>query len=584
MAEKSTNKSLEIPDWIGAGWFGDALGLAVYAYVLAVLTGFQDSSFILNGPALRLDIGLDAPAGSISLPAVGVSVSLLDFFLFGPMFVLAVHLLLLAGLRRRLLEGAISGGQGTVLIALVAFAGPAVLLAVQSTYAPFASIRPPDSGKAGWMLLVHCGAITAAGLATVALLLRPGEAPGAPVRSLPALRPVLRAVVLLWLLVAALRLVGLPPIAALFDSSQPNVRSFGSGRTLALGSALLVPLILAALSGRALPTHWYWRLPMTFRLFLVAIAAASFANLAAARSVNLTGVTLVKRPLPEPILMIYLTKAPEGSELAAWLRAHSAFGGKVNLSAWRLDGAKFLNAVLVETDFSGAALNGARFDGATLVGGRFDRAQLRESSFEGAEFHLAQAASATGEAADGTGSEATTSGGPEEMSRKEGESDSASVDLQTQPKAASFVGADLSGALFSRRIDDKAADQDWASYCAANFPEPINSGWLGVADFTGATLDGANFQGMDMTGLIDKLAKAQSLVGIKLNCASFRCLNLTDAASAKLLMEAQLGGADMRGAVYPDGVQLSDLGGSLQYNAAGDDVECPQYIPPRKEE
>lgn len=579
MAEKSTSKSLEIPDWIGAGWFGDALGLAVYAYVLAVLTGFQDSSFILNGPALRLDIGLDAPAGSISLPAVGVSVSLLDFFLFGPMFVLAVHLLLLAGLRRRLLEGAISGGRGTVLIALVAFAGPAVLLAVQSTYAPFASIRPPDSGKAGWMLLVHCGAITAGGLATVALLLRPGEAPGTPVRSLPALRPVLRAVVLLWLSVAALRLAGLPPVAALFDSSQPNVRSFGSGRTLALGAALLVPLILAALSGRALPTHWYWRLPMTFRLFLVAIAAASFANLAAARSVNLTGVTLVKRPLPEPILMIYLAKAPEGRELAAWLRAHSAFGGKVNLSAWRLDGAKFLNAVLVETDFSGAALNGARFDGATLVGGRFDRAQLRESSFEGAEFHLAQATSATGSAAGESEPSASGTNGPRVLTP-----DSAPVDLQTQPKAATFVGADLSGALFSRRIDDKAADQDWASYCAANFPEPINSGWLGVADFTGATLDGANFQGMDMTGLIDKLAKARSLVGIKLNCASFRCLNLTDAASAKLLMEAQLGGADMRGAVYPDGAQLSDLGGSLQYNAAGDDDECPEYFPPLEAE
>ena len=145
-------------------------GFGVLLYVLIVLSSFRDAAFLLNGPALRLNVGLEAPAGSISLPAVGVDVSILRFFALAPVIAIAVHTLLLHRLRQRLLAGEIAPNVMTILVPLAAFAGPVTLLALQNSYAPFAAIRPEESWSAAWLSLVHCAAISVAGIATPAML------------------------------------------------------------------------------------------------------------------------------------------------------------------------------------------------------------------------------------------------------------------------------------------------------------------------------------------------------------------------------------------------------------------------------
>lgn len=155
---------------------------------------------------------------------------------------------------------------------------------------------------------------------------------------------------------------------------------------------------------------------MTFRLILAAIAAASFANLAAARSIDLSGQTLLKSPPSDTVLAAYLDKAEKDGVRAAWLQAHREFGGTLKLRTWRLDGASFIDATLINPDFVGAELNGARFDAATLVNPRFGEARLRGASFTGAEFKAAENF------------------------------------FQTDPSSKTFLNTDLTGAIFSKRI------------------------------------------------------------------------------------------------------------------------------------
>ncbi|WP_171060946.1 pentapeptide repeat-containing protein [Poseidonocella sp. HB161398] len=465
---------------------------------------------------------MEVPLGSISLPAVSYPVSVLEFFAIAPLVVLAVHALLLQQLRQRLLEGRMRPSTDMVLIPATAFSAPVLILAIQGTYAPFARLPPPGTPTAGWLVAYHCLCLAAAATLTIRALIADGRSRTARPRMSPDLRAGLLAATTACCVLAALR------VLRCLSAPATALEALGPGAPLhvLLGLAFLCPLPVLALGSRLFPFTTLQRsLPMPFRIFLLTLFAAAAANLAAARGIDLSGQTLMRRLPSEQMIGRYMARSGDLDGLrGAWLRAHLDFGRELDLAGWNLAGARFRNAVLLRTNFSGATLTGANFAGAELAGTVFDNAGLAGARFEQARFYRLPLPAS-----------------PYVLAASEQPPDQPSAPMS----GVSFRNADLTRAVFT----SEAAPEDgraWKDFCAAAFAGSEASPWLQGADFEGATLEGAVLQGLDATN-VRNLAKAATLANAKLNCANLQCFDFS-AFSADQLKGIELNGADLRGA------------------------------------
>lgn len=187
---------------------------------------------------------------------------------------------------------------------------------------------------------------------------------------------------------------------------------------------------------------------------------------------------------------------------------------EVNFADAWLEGVDFRHANLSGADLSRAVLAHARFDGAIAIGAKFGKANLGKAALAGAVFDDADFSGAMlmGCAFAGTQMRRAVFAG-------------ANL-LETTWGRADWQGAKLAGQTFHKR-DLRGMRFPEADLSAATFLECDLSG----VDLHGATLEGTTFIASSLDGADLKLARCAGAV----------------AASGTHLVDADLGGADLRG-------------------------------------
>ena len=473
------------------------LGLVlVSAYVLLVATGLDDADLLRSTRIWRFGLDIDAAAGILDLPAVGRAVSISEFFLIAPGLVLALHVAGMIRLRARLGRERFRGPLPWPLVAGSLIAGPAALIGLQAEYAPFAAIRPTTGAALSdwWMSLWHVAAI---GIAGVSLLLiqgapdRPGSADAPGPGPGPALRLTLAAAIaaLLWRVVDSAGPVLFPVAPGEAGMPAPAApKPVLVAACLALAPLAAVALfgarpLAARMAGDALGTHDAQKgdMLMMFRVAGLALAAASFAQIAGARAIDVSGETLARAAPNATLIAAYVAGAGQDGATEGWARAFRDHAEGLDLSHWRLGAAAFDKATAPKIRLDRAELIRASFDGALLIGASFREARLLGARFVGAR-----------------------RGAPIRVAEVVG---------------LDFSGADLRGAIFadSPSLEAEPADGDWEEWCTDSTPSAGTVGFLSGASLEGARLDRALLFGMDLSKVV--VDKETTFKNADLRCA-----------------------------------------------------------------
>ena len=227
---------------------------------------------------------------------------------------------------------------------------------------------------------------------------------------------------------------------------------------------------------------------------------------------------------PSGILAAELTRADVQSKLASTPAGQTASFAGLSLAGADLHDLDFSHADLSGADLSGADLQGAKLVGSKLVG----------TKLKGAKFNLAWIIGADFSHADLSGADLETL--------------IVSNGLQTLPQeAASFVGANLSGAKVTARLslDDMRGAN--LSHIQASADMKNQSMGLIRTEFSQTNLNDANFEDAMLAHVnfeFAKLARA-NFSGADLSYADFTGANLTD---------ADLTGANTTGAIFAQAV------------------------------
>jgi uncharacterized protein YjbI with pentapeptide repeats len=190
----------------------------------------------------------------------------------------------------------------------------------------------------------------------------------------------------------------------------------------------------------------------------------------------------------------------------------------------------FSNADLSGADLSGADLRGAKLVGSKLVGAKLPGAKLNLAWIMGADFSLA------------------------DLSGADLETLVVSAGLQTLPQeAASFVGANLSGAKLTARFNLDDMRHANLSHVRASADMRNQSMGLIRTEFSQANLTDANFEGAALARVNFAFAK--------LLRANFSKADLSDADfTGADLTEADLTDAKTKGADFTNAVLRSTKG------------------------
>jgi uncharacterized protein YjbI with pentapeptide repeats len=219
-----------------------------------------------------------------------------------------------------------------------------------------------------------------------------------------------------------------------------------------------------------------------------------------------------------------LTRSEAQSILASTPAGQKANFAGMALARADLHDLDFSNGDLSGADLSGADLRGAKLVGSKLVGAKLPGAKLNLAWIMGADFSYA------------------------DLSGADLETLVVSSGLQTLPReAASFVGANLSGAKLTARfnLDDMRGAN--LSHVRASADMRNQSMGLIRTEFSQANLADANFQGAALGHVnfaFAKLSRA-NFSGADLSHADLTGADLTDAD----LTDANTAGADFTNAV-----------------------------------
>ena len=223
---------------------------------------------------------------------------------------------------------------------------------------------------------------------------------------------------------------------------------------------------------------------------------------------------------PSGVLAAELTRADVQSKLASTPAGQTASFAGISLAGADLHDLDFSHADLSGADLSEADLRGAKLVGSKLVGAKLPGAKLNLAWIIGADFSHA------------------------DLSGADLETLIVSNGMQTQPQeAASFVGANLSGAKITARFnlyDMHGAD---LSHIQASADMRNQSMGLIRTEFSQANLTNANFTDAALAHVNFAFAK---LSGPNFSGADLSYADFTGAD----LMDADLSGANTTGAIF----------------------------------
>jgi uncharacterized protein YjbI with pentapeptide repeats len=228
--------------------------------------------------------------------------------------------------------------------------------------------------------------------------------------------------------------------------------------------------------------------------------------------------------MPSGVLAADLTRADVQSKLASAPAGQTASFVGMSLAGADLHDLDFSHADLSGADLSGADLRGAKLVGSKLVGAKLQGAKLNLAWIIGADFSHAN------------------------LSDADLETLIVSNGMQTQPQeAASFVGANLSGARVTARLSLDDMHGANLSHIQASADMRNQSMGLIRTEFSQTNLNDANFKDAALAHVnfqFAKLARA-NFSGADLSYADFTGANLTD---------ADLTGANTTGAIFTNAV------------------------------
>jgi uncharacterized protein YjbI with pentapeptide repeats len=227
---------------------------------------------------------------------------------------------------------------------------------------------------------------------------------------------------------------------------------------------------------------------------------------------------------PSLVLAAVLTRADVQSKLTSTPPGQTASFVGLSLAGADLHDLDFSHADLSAADLSGADLRGAKLVGSKLVGAKLQGAKLNLAWIIGANF--AQA----------------------DLSGADLETLIVSNGMQTQPQeAASFVGANLSGAKITARFNLYDMHGANLSHIQASADMRNQSMGLIRTEFSQTNLNDANFEDAMLAHVNFEFAKLArvNFSGADLSSVDFTGANLTD---------ADLSGANTTGAIFTNAV------------------------------
>jgi uncharacterized protein YjbI with pentapeptide repeats len=233
---------------------------------------------------------------------------------------------------------------------------------------------------------------------------------------------------------------------------------------------------------------------------------------------------------PSGILAAELARADVQSKLASTPAGQTASFVGQSLAGADLHDLDFSHADLSGADLSRADLRGAKLVGSKLVGAKLPGAKLNLAWIISADFSHA------------------------DLSGADLETLIVSNGMQTQPQeAASFVGANLSGAKITARFNLYDMHGANLSHIQASADMRNQSMGLIRTEFSQTNLNDANFKDASLAHVnfqFAKLARA-NFSGADISYADFTGANLTD---------ADLSGANTTGAVFTQAVLKGVIG------------------------